>query len=59
MTVSNVYNRPEKLSAELRERTLAKADDSVQALHARLNRSAARSSDLIGNATPPASQSSA
>ena len=26
MTVSNAYNRPEKLSAELRERVLAKAD---------------------------------
>ena len=27
MTVSNAYNRPEKLSAELRERILAKADE--------------------------------
>ena len=28
MTVSNAYNRPEKLSPELRERILAKADES-------------------------------
>src|SRR4051812_31576863 len=27
MTVSNAYNRPEKLSPELRERVLAKADE--------------------------------
>ncbi len=27
MTVSNAYNRPEKLSAELRERVLAKAEE--------------------------------
>ena len=27
MTVSNAYNRPEKLSPELRERILAKADE--------------------------------
>ena len=59
MTVSNAYNRPEKLSAELRERILAKADElgypgpDAVARSLRRGRSAWISAAACGMSSPP------